>query len=806
MEQPEINSSPQSPFRYFPFFSRRQAAFALAVIALLFYIVSIDNEYALDDGIVIHQNEYVLKGAAGIGDILDKDLYHSFYKRMNATDQLQGGRYHPVSVISFALEQQVLGAYRTGNYIWSVDLNGNGRLDPDPVSYLRPAGSGEVSKRDVNYEYNEFVDLNKDGQAQAEECYACWDTNKNFHDDAEEDLNQDGVFNEVDCQVRGAGLRHFNNIWLYVLAGLLLYLVLSRWLLPDQQDMAFLAALLFIIHPTHSEIVACVRGRGELFALIFMLLCFIFSFRFVNSRNNGHLLLASLMLWLALLSKEFAIMLLILVPLAFHVFAKLKIAHLKLLAITAVFLLHAVAVIFVKWRWPGCPSPVLIFPGCILFGGLALLLFRNSLREGGLPALMLGFYTFTLLYLGMRVNAVSLAPGVPDTELLNNPYLLAGGAERFATKVFVFLDYLRIGFFPAVLCSDYSYNTIPYVGLGSPDFIAALLINACLIVLGIVLCIRRHPMGFGIVTWYLFLILVGNFFFTVGATMRDAYLFYPTIGLAIVLAWLAIRGLDRLHALSLANRRLILLAVVGLVTVLCGYKAWERSRDWKNDVTLFFKDVKTNPNSVLILGNAGARWIDLADTREITGVLLPGEDSSRFNDYNGTLTISDEEVAAGGYGTKREAALHRGIDYLEKAVQLHPRYVNGYLNLGLAWYKLRNEFQTIYNWKMAERLYPNNPYLQTYYSVYSGQLRERGSAAFTEGRMEEAIRCYNLVRMMYPNDAENYYLLASPWFNLRNYKQARRAAEKALDLRPDYKEAKDILDLLNRTESTKPQR
>lgn len=31
------------------------------------------------------------------------------------------------------------------------------------------------------------------------------------------------------------------------------------------------------------------------------------------------------------------------------------------------------------------------------------------------------------------------------------------------------------------------------------------------------------------------------------------------------------------------------------------------------------------PNSVLVLGNAGARWVDLADTKEVTGVQVVGQ-------------------------------------------------------------------------------------------------------------------------------------------------------------------------------------
>lgn len=795
METTEINQSPAAqptarPFLYFPFFNTRQAVFVLVLIGSLFYYSSLDNEYALDDGITIHQNAYVIKGVAGIGDILGKDLYHSFYERMNATDQLQGGRYHPISVISFALEQQLIGPYRTGNYNWVADLNQNGILDDDKISYVGP--SGNYSK---NYEYNDYVDKNGDQKAQPDECYNCWDLNQNFKNDPGEDLNKDGVFNEVDCQVNGAGLRHFNNIWLYVLASVLLYLVFSRCFFKDQQDIAFLAALLFLIHPAHSEIVACVRGRGEIFALLFMALCFLFSFRFLESRNNGHLVLASLMLWLALLSKEFALILLPLVPLAFHVFLKIRLDFLRLFLSTFLFLSVAALMIVLKMKWlPNAPAILLIGPGALLFGVVALLLFRKDLEEKNTNALMIGFYTLTLLYFGMRIHAVRIAPGIPDTEILNDPYLLANGAEKFATKVFVLLRYLYTGIFPNTLCSDYSFDTIPYQQLSSPGFIISAILNLALIVTGIVLCVRRHPLGFAIATWYLFLSLVGNFFFAIGTTQRDAYLFNASIGLSIALGWLFIKGLDRLRTLSLPGRRGLLICSVLVLTVLCGFKTVERNHDWKNDVTLFFKDVKTNPNSVLILGNAGARWIDLADTKEVTGILLPGEDSTRFNDYNGTLHISDEEVKAGGYDSKRDAALHRGIGYLEKAVALHPRYVNGYLNLGLAWFKLRDDRKTIYYWKMAENMYPKNPYLMNYYDVYGNLLKQRASEAFREERLTDALKDYILYSMIHPDDPEIYYLKAGVLYNLGQYEKARVSVEKALELRRDYPEAKQLMD------------
>ena len=279
MQTEQINNQEQLPvettentFKYFPFFNKKQPLFVLVLVGIIFYCTSLYNEYALDDSLMIHQNNYVLKGVAGVGDILTKDSYDAFYRRMNATDQLQGGRYRPLPAISFALEQEIIGTYRTGYYSFAEDLNKNGKLDNEKLEITSPTLS--------EYEFNDFADLNNDGKADQSECYNCWDLNKNFHNDPAEDLNHDGVFNVVDCETKGAFLRHFNNMWIYILACALLYLLFSRYIFKGNQDMAFLAALIFLIHPVHTEIVANIKGREDIFSVLFIALTFLFSFKY----------------------------------------------------------------------------------------------------------------------------------------------------------------------------------------------------------------------------------------------------------------------------------------------------------------------------------------------------------------------------------------------------------------------------------------------------------------------------------------------------------------------------------------------
>lgn len=825
MEQQTKNSiteeSTLTTFKYFPFFNHKQPVFVLILIGVIFYCTSLYNEYALDDGIVIHQNNYVLRGASGIGDIMTKDLYDAFYKRMNAKDQLQGGRYHPLPIVSFALEQELIGTYRTGYYEFTDDINNNGKLDdyhilsfadetenPKSQNSLQTKGSHKSPNNSDgpnalnSYEYNTFTDLNKDQIAQANECNNCWDTNKNFCNDPYEDLNSDGVFNEVDCQVRGAFLRHFNNMWLYILAVVLLYLLFRKYFFRDQQDLAFLAALLFLAHPLHSEVIANIKGRDEIFSAIFMTLTFLFSFKFMRNKKTNTLILASLMFLLALLSKEYAIMLLLLVPLAMHVFNKIKINITKVALIFVTYLIVFAVMIGIKiYLASTLPSIVIILSGFVLFFILSATVFKKEFINKDLNALMLGLFGFSLLYMGLRLNAVSIAAGVPDTEILNDPYLFATGEERFATKIFILLKYLILAFFPKNLTSDYSYASIAYRHYADLGFILSLILNTALLIVGIALAVKRHIIGFAIITYFAFLLLVTNFIFAIGTSMHEGFLFHASIGIVIAFAWLILKGFDKIPNLSFITRRGLMLGCLTVVIFLYGCKTWERNWDWKNDITLFLKDVKTSPNSVLVLGNAGARWIDLADSKEITGILLPGG-SKTFNNYNGTLVITDKEMKERGFKSKKEAALRKGIAYLKRAVELHPSYVNGYLNLGLANFKLDNDKDAIYYWKLAEHFYPENPYLKNYYRVYSNILKERGMVAFEDKRFDDAVIAFKFWALVQPKNYEPLYNLGGVYFKSHRYELAKKSWDKALLLNPDDPEILNAIESLTHETKT----
>lgn len=641
------------PFELFPFTNPKAPYIVLGLLAFVFYINTIYNEFALDDGIVIHKNEYVMEGISGIDSIMSRDAYHSFYKQMNAKAQLAGGRYRPLSIVSFAIEQEFIGSYKDGK--------------------LPPAN--------------------------------CWDKNGDGKGDPNEDINGDELYNDNDCLTEGCMLRHFNNVLFYVLCVLLIYAMMRNHLFPQYPDMAFVAALLFCTHPIHTEVIANMKSRDEIFSMIFIALTFINVFKYAETRQTKYILWSTFNFFLSLLSKEYAITLIGVIP-------------------------------------------------------ATLYLFDKDFKLKNYYSLMFGLGVAFVVYFMIRFSIVALKKPVPDTELLNNPYLLAKGTQVIGTKIYVWLKYLMLLFWPAVLSSDYSYNSIPYRDIASWDTLLSLAIYITLAVLTLRLFKKKHPAAWGLIFYFANFLMICNLLFDIGATMGERLIFHSSLGWAVCIAWLFTEE-GRKYFSSVNTHKVVLWGVLIVITGLFGWRTITRNKDWKNDITLFTKDVNTMPNSVLCLGNAGARWIDLSERPA---------NKEHEKEY-----------------------LDKAIGYLNHALELHPKYVNGYLNLGLAYFKLRDYNKAEEIWGKAYQLYPSNPYLGTYYRVLSNVYVQQGYADPNAKNIANAAYWFERASRIFPQDPEIWYNLGGAAFSLGDFPKAKMAFEKCLQLNPNHAQAKNGL-------------
>lgn len=591
-------------------------ALILAFIGLVFYANSFKNEYALDDGIVIQNNDYVQEGFRGIFKILSTDAYESFYRHMGAKQQLSGGRYRPLSVVTFAIEQQLFGS--------------NAEVKP--------------------------------------------------LDDA-------------------ATVRHFMNVVYYILSIVFLFYLLRNYIFKENHLAAFVAALIFLIHPMHTEVVANVKSRDEILSFLFIVLTFISVFKYREGKKNSQLAVGLLFYFLALLSKEYAVTLLILLPMLLYIVLKESFA--KSILVT------------------------------------------------------LPFFAVALFYIAIRYKIVGAGAKFENPDVLNNPYIYANPTEKLATKIEVLLRYLKLLFYPTPLSSDYSYSTIPVVNFSSSAVWASVILHISMIVAAIILFFKRNILSFAIVFYLLHLLLISNLIFNVGATMGERMVYHSSFGFAIIMAVLITRLLQKIS--SEQTRKTIAVFFGFIVVIWCGAKTIERNAEWKNDQTLFIADAQTVPNSALVNGNAGKAYIDLSEKPE--------------NKAQETDLIK------------------KGIYHLSRAVGIHNKYVNGYLNLGVAYFKLKEYDKAKQNWDRAKEIYPNNPFVKRNMDLL-------GATYFNEGmsiggkNAAEAIKLMEKAVSIDSTNAEYWYNIGGASFTIKDFSKARSAWTRTLQLKPDHEQAK----------------
>lgn len=126
---------------------------------------------------------------------------------------------------------------------------------------------------------------------------------------------------------------HLTNTVLHILAALSIFWFAA--ILFNNRLISLLAAVLFVVHPIHTEAVSYISGRSDSLVTIFMLLAFIFYIKALrdNSFKNHALLLFSYLL--ALLSKESSLILPALL-LLFHLAFKKKIRPQVFLPVLAI--------------------------------------------------------------------------------------------------------------------------------------------------------------------------------------------------------------------------------------------------------------------------------------------------------------------------------------------------------------------------------------------------------------------------------------------------------------------------------------
>jgi protein O-mannosyl-transferase len=336
---------------------------------------------------------------------------------------------------------------------------------------------------------------------------------------------------------------HAVNVLLHA-ATTLLVLLLAETLLGSTSGAA-IAALVFAVHPVHTEAVTSIAGRAEVLAAFFTLLALV---AFVRSRpdTDSHptawMIVSLLAFAAALLSKENA-----------------------LTALPALALVHV-------WTDEDRDPRALVArcaPHCLV----------------------------AVVYLAVRARILDTMT-LPPPPLLDNPLAYVPAGPRLRTAIIVLWDYVSGLAFPLRLSADDSFDQIPVArSMLDARFLESAVFLTVLVVGAWRLRRRVPPLVFGLLFAAITLSLTANVVFAIGTIKGERLLYLPSVG------WCLGIGAS-FHAWTLDRRRKSLVAIAVLAAF--AGRTWVRNWDWHDEFSLFTAGARIAPNSARAQSNAAA--------------------------------------------------------------------------------------------------------------------------------------------------------------------------------------------------------
>jgi protein O-mannosyl-transferase len=410
-------------------------------------------------------------------------------------------------------------------------------------------------------------------------------------------------------------LFHAVNIVLHAAASGLVFLLLLK--LATARG-ALVGALVFAVHPVHTESVANSVGQAELLSAIFTIAaCLLYASRDESTPAVPlwQLLALPICYLGGLLTKEAAI------------------------TLPGLLVLMDVAQQRLKLAGPTRTGPL----------GHEL---NRYLR--GVWLLYFVLIATAVVYLALRVDVLGSISGSDAGPSL--PFLREG--RRILTAFRAWPEYVRLLVFPVDLSADYSPAVILPVESLTP--MATLGAAIFLLTIALALATPWHTHAGFPAAWFLITIFtVSNLVFPIGVVVAERTLYLPSVAIAAVagFAWQALDA--RATAVQLRLSPALLLLVLGLL----GYRTMQRNPDWKSTPTILLALVRDHPESyrvAWILADQYWRRGNLAESAKYweAALLLWPRDSQLLTEY--------ANFNIGNHNWKR------AIELLERSRALHP--------------------------------------------------------------------------------------------------------------------------------------
>jgi tetratricopeptide (TPR) repeat protein len=444
------------------------------------------------------------------------------------------------------------------------------------------------------------------------------------------------------------GIHHFVNVLLFALTiGLLFKLLLK--ILPNYSVwVSFAIALIFMVHPSHTEVVANIKSRDEILCFLFFLLTFL---SLLNARSGKSIdaVKTAFLFFACLLSKEAGIMYLPILGLYFWMVKKESVVSV---------LKKMLPLILIAITW--------------------LIIHQLVIHAEPTPPIQYGYH--------------------------DNSLIACENGSRYATGLGILGRYILETIAPLNLSYDYSYNQIPCLSFTSLPVIGTLLV----LILSTLVVLKtrksKPEIAFGILFFFISIALVSNVFSLIGTTYANRLIYAPSLGIIISLV-IALFTLFKMQQAEKWQSGAVLISV--LIGIIFSFQTIQRNKVWESNRTLFTADVQNSPNSARVQFNYGVIIMNAEppdSTANHQQLLLAASSFKKAISIDSLDVNSYTNLGVVNYRLNR---FKQSVLYTQKAITLNPTDTALYANLGDAYFSLKNYtqasnvFKTTIQWKGA---------------------------------------------------------------------------------------------------------
>jgi len=580
---------------------------------------------------------------------------------------------------------------------------------------------------------------------------------------------------------------HLTNVIIHILNAILLYLLLI-YLLPRyiKKEFIFSAALLsgvfFCLHPIQTEVVNGVAFRDDALFCVFFLLSLIFYLKNKLSSSKKFFYLFSLVCYfLALLSKEMALVLF---------FFILLIDFYDLRKFYLFSIIGCLALIIFGHK----VSVLLFFPAFIYGLFKSKEIFKKLIFYGGY-IIATGIYGYIFLF-GM-VN--------PNPLLRHQPVTLPPTLQAYLLSVIERLAaYIKLLFFPVNLSIE--YTTAQFHSFLQPQVLFSLLFLILVFTLTI-LSIRRERIYSFSWLWVLFplgLVIAARF-----QPISERQLYFSCAGFCIFLGVLIAKA----FSFNIPKPVKITIQTVAILIIVSFYfwRTTTRNTVWKDALVFWETRINQGPATERAHSSLGDAYFhrklyDKAEQQYKKAIeITPNYSYAYYNlgniymerrlddkaieQYKKVLELDPFSVKAMnnlGIIYSKKGQLSQAQKQYKQIIKINPFNVEAYVNLGNIYSENKLFSEAVSAFKKALELNPNLIHAQ--YNL--------GNIYLNQGLYDKAIEQYSKVIELSPDTLEAYNNLGVIYFKLGSNIEAKRYWRKALEINPNFSPARDNLSAL----------